>query len=69
MQCADAKALFTPQTSTSMQKRRPYTENLNSEMSADSKNASLHCGGHDRLSHDPFSCINLHNKHYTVKMF
>ena len=37
-------ALFDPKTSILIQKRHPYTENLNSETSGDSKNAFLHCG-------------------------
>ncbi len=37
-------ALFNPETSISIQKRHPYTGNLNSETSGDSKNAFLHCG-------------------------
>jgi len=37
-------ALFNPKTSILIQKRHPYTGNLNSEMPGDSKNAFLHCG-------------------------
>jgi len=37
-------ALLHPETSISIQKRHPYTGNLNSETSGDSKNAFLHCG-------------------------
>ena len=37
-------ALFNSETSVSIQKRHPYTGNLNSETSGDSKNAFLHCG-------------------------
>ena len=37
-------ALFNSETSVSIQKRHPYTGNLNSETSGDSKNACLHCG-------------------------
>jgi len=36
--------LFKPETSISIQKRHPYTRNLNSETSGDSKNVCLHCG-------------------------
>ncbi len=43
------KALFNPKTSILIQKCDPYTGNLNSEMSGDSKNAFQHCG--DRLAH------------------
>jgi len=39
-----ASALFNPETSISIQKRHPYTGNLNSETSGDSQNAFLHCG-------------------------
>ena len=38
------KALINPKTSILIQKRHPYTRNLNSEMSGDSENAFLHCG-------------------------
>ncbi len=38
------KALFNPETSILIQKRHPYTGNLNSETSGDSKNACLHWG-------------------------
>ncbi len=37
-------ALFNPETSVLIQKRHPYTANLNSETLGDSKNATLHCG-------------------------
>ena len=37
-------ALLNPKTSIFVQKRHPYTANLNSEMSGDSKNVFLHCG-------------------------
>ncbi len=37
-------ALFNPETSIFIQKRHPYTGNLNSETPGDSKNAFLHCG-------------------------
>jgi len=37
-------ALFNPETSVVIQKRHPYTGNLNSETSGDSKYAFLHCG-------------------------
>ncbi len=37
-------ALFNPATSTLIQKRHPYTGNLDSETAGDSKNAFLHCG-------------------------
>jgi len=37
-------ALFNPKTSILIQKRHPYTGNLNSEMPGDSKNAFLHYG-------------------------
>ncbi len=37
-------ALLNPATSTLIQKRHPYTGNLNSETSGDSKNTFLHCG-------------------------
>jgi len=37
-------ALFNPKTSILIQKRHPYTGNLNSETSGDSKNAFLHWG-------------------------
>ncbi len=37
-------ALFNPETSILIQKRHPYTGNLNSETSGDSKNTFLHCG-------------------------
>ncbi len=36
-------ALFNPKTTTLVQKRHPYTGNLNSETPGDSKNALLHC--------------------------
>ncbi len=39
-----AVALFNPEMSNLIQKRHPYTKNLNSETSGDSKNALLHCG-------------------------
>ncbi len=42
-------ALFNPKTCILIQKRHPYTGNLNSETSGDSKNAFLHCG--DVLAH------------------
>ena len=37
-------ALFNPETPILIQKRHPYTGNLNSETSGDSKNGFLHCG-------------------------
>jgi len=37
-------ALSNPETTISIQKRHPYTGNLNSETSGDSKNTSLLCG-------------------------
>ncbi len=37
-------ALFNPETSILIQKRYPYTGNLNSETPGESKNAFLHCG-------------------------
>ncbi len=37
-------ALFNPETYISMQQRRPYTGNLNSEASGESKNPFLQCG-------------------------
>ena len=37
-------ALFNPNTSISIQKRHPYTGNLNVKLSGDRKNAFLHCG-------------------------
>ncbi len=40
----DVVALFNPETSILIQKRHPYTGNLVSEKSGDSKNAFLHCG-------------------------
>jgi len=36
-------ALFNPKTSISIQKSHPYTGNINSQTSGDSKNAFLHC--------------------------
>ncbi len=38
------QALFNPETSIFIQKCHPYTGNLNSETSGDSKTAFLHCG-------------------------
>ncbi len=40
----DLNALFNPETSILIQKRHPYTGNLNSETLGDSKNAFLHWG-------------------------
>jgi len=40
---SNAEALLNPETSISIQKRHPYTGNLNLETSGDSKNAFLHC--------------------------
>ena len=37
-------AVFNPEVSSLTQKRHPYTWNLNSKRSGDSKNAFLHCG-------------------------
>jgi len=37
-------ALFNPEPSILIQKRHPYTGNLNSETCGDSKNVFLHCG-------------------------
>ncbi len=48
-------ALSNPKTSVLIQKRRPYTENLNSETPGDSKNTFLHWGDvsvHCLLFHD-----------------
>ncbi len=42
--CLHSAALFNPETSILIQKRHPYTGNLNRELSGDSKNAFLHCG-------------------------
>ena len=43
LQSADSHhALFNPDTSILIQKRHPYTGNLNSETPGDSKNAFLH---------------------------
>ena len=42
--CERPRALLNPEMSLLIQKRHPYTGNLNSETSGDSKNASLHCG-------------------------
>ena len=39
-----SEALFNFETSTLIQKRRPYTGNLNSETLGDSKNVFLHWG-------------------------
>jgi len=39
-----AQALLNSETSIVIRKRHFYTTNSNSEMSGDSKNASLHCG-------------------------
>jgi len=39
-----AVAPFNPKTCISMQKRHPYTGNLNSKLSGDRKNALLLCG-------------------------
>ncbi len=36
--------IFNPETSILIQKRHPYTGNLHSETSGDSKSAFLHCG-------------------------
>ena len=36
--------LFNSETSNPIQKRHPYTENLNSETSGNSRYAFLHCG-------------------------
>ena len=38
------QALLSPKTSVLIQKRHPYTGNLNRETSGDSTNAFLHCG-------------------------
>ncbi len=38
------EALFNPKTSVLIQRRHPYTGNVNSETSGDSRNALLHCG-------------------------
>ncbi len=40
----EKEALSNPKTSISIQKRPPYTGNLNSETSGHSKNAFLRCG-------------------------
>ena len=40
----DKVALFNPESSSCIRKRHPYTGNLNSETSEDSKNAFLYCG-------------------------
>ncbi len=38
------RAVFNPKTSIFIQRRHPYTGDLNSETSGDSKNTFLHCG-------------------------
>ena len=40
----DKVALFNPESSSCIRKRHPYTGNLNSETSEDSKNVFLYCG-------------------------
>ena len=40
----DVKLFSIPKTSTSIQKRHPYTGNLNAQTSGDRKNAFLHRG-------------------------
>ncbi len=53
-------ALFNPATFVAIQKRHPYTGNLNSETSGDSKNAFLHCGdvlGKASLNTVPLACL------------
>ncbi len=42
--CDRHAALLDPKTLNFMQKRHPYTGNLNRETSRDSENAFLHCG-------------------------
>ncbi len=44
LSCIDRVALFNPETSILIQKRHPYTGNLNSEMLGDSKNVFQHWG-------------------------
>ena len=44
LQTSHITALFNSKTSIVIQKRHPYTENLNSETSVDSKYAFSHCG-------------------------
>ncbi len=48
-------ALFNPETSILIQKRHPYTGNLNSETPGDSKNAFLHWGDVLALPKDLFA--------------
>jgi hypothetical protein len=44
MQAGTCIALVRPEMSNLFSKRHPYTGNLDSETSGDSKNAFLHCG-------------------------
>ena len=53
-------ALFNPETSILIQKRHPYTGNLNRETSGDSKNAFLHFADHTRY-HIILHCITSHH--------
>ncbi len=48
---AHPAALFKTETSILSQKRHPYTGNLNSGTSGDTKNAFLHCGDVSAISH------------------
>ena len=52
-------ALLNPKTCTLAQKCHPYTANLNSETSEDSKNAFLHCG-------DVLAPLHFHPVHILV---
>lgn len=49
-------ALSSPKTSISIQKRHPYTVNLNSEMLGDSTNNFCHCGDVSAIFVDTYSC-------------
>ena len=61
--CSDTSALYNPKSSILIQKRHPYTENLNSETPGDSKNAFLHWGdvlGLDAMCYIVGGMTNLH---------
>ncbi len=65
----EVAALFNPETPILIQKRHPYTSNLNSETLRDSKIAFLHWGDVSETmsiinSSDSNSrCADIHNKH------
>ncbi len=51
------RAVFNPKTSIFIQRRHPYTENLNSQKSGDSQNTFLHCGDVVELAELRAACM------------